>query len=620
VVGWRKFTFPETMTKGPRTIVFVLLLVLVVLAGVGIRLTSNPEQPTNTGRRWRNAPPEQQVYLDLRALEAAEQLSKTATTREEDQYGRESARLADHEVDLAFTTALRDSQLHPMPVSDKGKELRIRVHEFEEQLKSDQAEIKRLSSSKTDESDQLDLLHAQMNLHQEELEDAQQDLVRAGDDMRSRIQRMLDTHEASAHATQSNTPQPTVRLPQLQVPDSMVAQAELWKQLHDKKKRLLEAQQASSTFADALDRKHDAMEQRLKVASVPEAASTAQAAKDNSPAKPDIASVNALRVLSEDRKTLSEYDKRIQDEQQLAQVYGNWAAVVGAQQTRCVNGLLRSAVWILLIAIFVLAADAVLDRFYRRLSLERRQASTLRLVARFGVRLISVFLLLFVLLGPPSQLSTIIGLAGAGLTVALKDFIVGFFGWFVLMGKNGIRVGDWVEINGIGGEVVEIGLLRTVLLETGNWTDSGHPTGRRVTFVNSFAIEGHYFNFSTAGQWLWDTLEVLVPNGQDPYPITDAILRLVTSETEESARLAEQEWQRARHKYDVHAISAAPGVNVRPSGQGINIIVRYITRANERYQVRTRLYQNVVEILQHRDITPSGAMLAQAKAAESGKA
>jgi small-conductance mechanosensitive channel len=79
-----------------------------------------------------------------------------------------------------------------------------------------------------------------------------------------------------------------------------------------------------------------------------------------------------------------------------------------------------------------------------------------------------VVLILIVILGVPSQMPTIIGLAGAGLTVALKDFIVAFFGWFVLMGKNGLRVGDWVEIDGVAGEVVEINLLRTVLLETGN--------------------------------------------------------------------------------------------------------------------------------------------------------
>jgi small-conductance mechanosensitive channel len=90
----------------------------------------------------------------------------------------------------------------------------------------------------------------------------------------------------------------------------------------------------------------------------------------------------------------------------------------------------------------------------------------------------------------------------------LKDFIVAFFGCFILMGKNSVRVGDWVEINGVGGEVVEVGLLRTTLLETGNWAESGRPTGRRVAFMNSYAIEDHYFNFSTTGQWLWEELHV----------------------------------------------------------------------------------------------------------------
>lgn len=106
-------------------------------------------------------------------------------------------------------------------------------------------------------------------------------------------------------------------------------------------------------------------------------------------------------------------------------------------------------------------------------------------------------MILLVVFGPPNQLATVLALAGADPTVALKDFIVGFFGWFVLMGRNRIRIGDWVEINGVAGEVVEIGLLHTVLLETGNWTDAGHPTGRRVSFVNSYAIEDHYFNFPT---------------------------------------------------------------------------------------------------------------------------
>jgi small-conductance mechanosensitive channel len=213
------------------------------------------------------------------------------------------------------------------------------------------------------------------------------------------------------------------------------------------------------------------------------------------------------------------------------------------------------------------------------------------------VQAVGALLFLFVVLGVPSQMPTIIGLAGAGLTVAMKDFIVAFFGWFMLMGRNGIRVGDWVEINGVVGEVVEINLLRTVLLETGNWADTGHPTGRKVAFVNSFAIEGHFFNFSTSGQWLWDEIEIMVPSDQDPYPIIESIQKMVAEETEANAHAAEEEWNRAARSHHAQSVSATPAINLRPTTSGVEVHVRYITRAHERYAMRTRLYQALVALL-----------------------
>ena len=147
--------------------------------------------------------------------------------------------------------------------------------------------------------------------------------------------------------------------------------------------------------------------------------------------------------------------------------------------------------------------------------MDKRSLHTLQTVSSLGIQLVTLVLVLLVVFGTPSQMPTILGLAAAGLTVVFQDFILAFFGWFVLMGKNGIRVGDWVEINGVGGEVVEMGLFRTSLLETGNWTGNGHPTGRRVTFINNFAITGQYFNFSTTGQWMWDEIAVNIPTGPD---------------------------------------------------------------------------------------------------------
>lgn len=154
-----------------------------------------------------------------------------------------------------------------------------------------------------------------------------------------------------------------------------------------------------------------------------------------------------------------------------------------------------------------------------------------------------------------------------------------------------------MEINGVTGEVVELGMFHTVLLETGNWTDSGHPTGRRVTFTNSFAIEGHYFNFSTSGQWLWDELQVVLPIGLDPYPIVDAIQKKVLEATSESARQAEEEWKTAAQSRNGGTLSAAPAINVKPVIGGVEIAVRYVAKANERYQLRARLYQAAVDLL-----------------------
>jgi len=217
-----------------------------------------------------------------------------------------------------------------------------------------------------------------------------------------------------------------------------------------------------------------------------------------------------------------------------------------------------------------------------------------------------VLIILLVLFGAPSQLSTVLALAGAGLTVALKDFIVAFFGWFVLMGRHGIRPGDWVEINGIGGEVMEVGLLRTIVLETGNWNDAGHPTGRKVSFVNSFAVEGHYFNFTTTGQWLWDELDVLIPAGEDPYYLTNSVLKLVTEETRADAALAEKEWLRVTKHSAIQTFLAAPAINVRPTNLGVNLVVRYVVNAHKRYEVRTQLYQAIVGLLHDKKLAQTG--------------
>jgi len=171
--------------------------------------------------------------------------------------------------------------------------------------------------------------------------------------------------------------------------------------------------------------------------------------------------------------------RRVEDQVALLDVYSRWSSLIASQRRAALHDVFLDLAWVLLILVAVVGLSAWLERLFTRLTSERRRLHTLRTMARFALRGLALLGLALVLVGPPSQVATVIGLAGAGLTVALKDFIVGFFGWFALMGRNGIRLGDWVEIKGVSGEVIEISPFHTVLLETGNWTDAGHPTGRR---------------------------------------------------------------------------------------------------------------------------------------------
>ena len=221
------------------------------------------------------------------------------------------------------------------------------------------------------------------------------------------------------------------------------------------------------------------------------------------------------------RNILSILDDRLAAQQQLVTLYVRWGNQVELQHKIMLHLMLQSLTLIATIVLLTILAGWGLQAAFDRMSRDRRQRQTLRIILNLGTQVIGLLLVLLVIFGTPQQMPTILGLATAGLTVVFQDFILAFCGWFVLMGRNGIRVGDWVEIDGVGGEVVEIGVFRTWLLETGNWTANGHPTGRRVSFLNGYAIHGKYFNFSTAGQWMWDEIKVSIPPGTEAYPLID---------------------------------------------------------------------------------------------------
>ncbi len=613
--------------KAHQWIVTLGLLTLVLAAAVGLILTRQSAQSNPAGSHARRPP-----IVDEQPLITARAVAALASDWEEQRYSRQALKLADHSVDLAFSYEMRQATEHPAPPTPESKKLFTQADQADASVRADQARIDQLQKQLTGAKDerardslqqQIDLTKAQLELDQDELEDVKGDLIRNGADRLSRIQRQFNRHEATQKEYETSNPQTAGgnnSNPQTSS-SSGLSQVSAWNTLRWKSRQLQQALDEAKQAGNKLRQSHDtlqaqvAMETSNKEAIAQQAKNgiAASSGNDGSSTSSTAKAITSLHQISVDQKDLSDLDKRIQDQDDLATAYGNWVDVVKVRQSAVLHEILQSAMLILLVVFAVYLGNRLVDHFFVSLAVERTRLHTLRGVIRFAVQALGLSVILLIVFGVPNQMSTILGLAGAGLTVACKDFIMGFIGWFLLMGRNGLRVGDWVEIDGVVGEVVEIGLLRTVLLETGNWTDSGHPTGRKVAFVNSYAIEGHFFNFSTTGQWLWDEVEILVPSSQNPYPIIDSIQKMITEQTKANVAAAEQEWQRSTSRYKAQPVSAAPAVSLRPTSSGIEVHVRYITRAGERHAMKTRLYQALVELLHSR--TGEQAAAASAPAA-----
>ena len=619
--------------RTPQKLAAAALLLTLAAAGYGIFLLGH----ASTVSAKKKSASADSALVDQTPFKTAQQLAQMADAPEEQELAKETLRLGDYELDLSFAFALQEAEAHPPDLSAEAKQILARLKQNQKLQLALQSQVDQLTAAvakaagvrKAELQDQLDIANSNLSVAANDVDDAGRDLTDAGGNQRDRIQKMKEAHE-EADKSRMN---PDAIFPQ-PAPDKLgiVYRVQQWSALNRKKDLLLRAKSDADKLTASLVEQHDALAAQLDaekfnspdlaahstLAQAPSSPSPGSSAPSSDAAIASLAgniarsrsadekkvTLAAAKSIVLDQRNLASLDKRVDNEKELSQNYAQWIDLVSDRQRLVLRRILIGVAVVLAIALIGVFFNTWLDKILGQVRVDRRQLQTLRTTARVAVQVIAVVLVLLVIFGPPGNLGTFIGLATAGLTVALKDFIVGFLGWFVLMGKNGIRLGDWVEINGVTGEVVEIGLFHTVLLETGNWTDSGHPTGRRVTFTNSYAIEGHYFNFSTSGQWLWDELQVVLPTGDDPYPMIEAIQKRVLEATHEYAQQAEQELKSAAGNRDIGSFSAEPSVNLRPVLGGIELSVRYITRANQRSLLRNKLNQSAVEVLGKRAVIP----------------
>ena len=581
-----------------------ILLALIALLGTCLIFTwetgdvmSNLSflNPRNNPSRTSGA---KKAIVDIKPWQTAQALAALAYTAEEKEFAQEAERLADHEVDQAFASALRQATLDAqhLKLNGEASALSSKVAQLQQLIEQDKEQIQTITEAlkapppkngkpaEYDEGD-LEVAKAQLALDTDELADVQHDFNQASGDQTSQIQAELTTHEASMRGYDKQVREGgQTATASARRFGTLAGRLGAWFRLRNRTTLLQQAVDQTTKDVGLLKAQQTSIENKISIMGAIHT--------DDLDEK-----LQGLRDRTALRQILGITDDRIQTEQQLVSVYSKWSAQVLLQQRIIVHLLLQSLALIAFIGICMVVADGLVRRVMAKPALDNRRSQTLRSILELSIQAVGVVLILIVIFGPPKETPTILGLTTAALTIALQDFIIAFLGWFVLIGKNGIHVGDWVEINGVGGEVTDVRLFTTTLLETGTLADKGLPTGRRITFMNGYAIRGKYFNFSTGGQWMWDEINLSLPASDNVHELLERIQSVVVAETEKNASLAEAEWKRGARGSSLSRFSATAVENLRPSAGGIDVLVRYVTRASERFELRNRLYQGLIEVL-----------------------
>jgi small-conductance mechanosensitive channel len=155
-------------------------------------------------------------------------------------------------------------------------------------------------------------------------------------------------------------------------------------------------------------------------------------------------------------------------------------------------------------------------------------------------------------------------------------------------------VGDRVEIGGIQGDVIDFGLIRTTLMETGSWVHADQQTGRVVTISNATALRQPVFNYTAYFPYLWDGLTIPVTFRSD----WELAVRLISEEVELFHAHIEEEvaetLELMRRSFYLPRSEAKPGVYVRFTDNWIEISVRYLVPSRERRMASSELSQAIL--------------------------
>ena len=177
---------------------------------------------------------------------------------------------------------------------------------------------------------------------------------------------------------------------------------------------------------------------------------------------------------------------------------------------------------------------------------------------------------------------TLLTVIGAGMAIALREVLLSFAGWSRVTLLSSYKEGDRIEINGIQGDVIDIRMMRTSLMEIGGWVDADQSTGRIVHFPNSWLFQYSLYNYTRSFKFIWNELSVMVTFRSDWRAARDIMQKYA----DESAAIVEQqarkEIKEISKEFLIHYSILTPFVYVRMKQDGVQLTLRYLCEARKR--------------------------------------
>ncbi|CAD5253749.1 MULTISPECIES: mechanosensitive ion channel family protein [unclassified Imperialibacter] len=188
-----------------------------------------------------------------------------------------------------------------------------------------------------------------------------------------------------------------------------------------------------------------------------------------------------------------------------------------------------------------------------------------------------------------------LGVAGAGIAFALQEVIASVAGWMAIVFGGFYKTGDRVQLGGIKGDVIDIGVLRTTLMEIGQWVNGDLYNGRIVRIANSFVFKEPVFNYSTDFPFLWDEIKLPVQFGSDYQKMKNMLNKVAAEIVGGYTATARQEWAGMVKKYMIEDASTEPMVTLAANDNWVEFTLRYAVDYKKRRSTKDLLFTRILD-------------------------